>query len=353
MLKMKYKTAGLFLLLNLLILSAQAQKIDVDELLKQALLETNINANYPKAMALAKQGLAISPDYTDIRLLLGRLYRLTDKPDSARMEFNRVLTNSPENADAINYLKALDRSAYAEKTASLRNRVSITYNPTFFERDGKDPWNLVNVYYARQAKFGTVIGRVNYADRSYASGYQFELEAYPKHKPGSYSFVNFAYSNASIFQKYRAAYSYFTSFPKGWEAELGLRYQYKTSGLLSYGGSAGKYIGSYWLNFRAFITPDSGRVSQSYALTARYYVNTGDDYFTAIVGKGISPDDRTRNFDFSERLNTNSFRLSLGYQHLIWSRNIIGFLGTWSREQYVAGRKENEYDISINFQHRF
>lgn len=353
MLKIMYKTTALAILLQFFMLNVQAQKIDVDDLLKEALHETNVNANYPKAIMLTKKGLEISPDYTDIRLLLGRLYKLTDKPDSARMEFTRVLEKEPGNTDAANYLKSLDNAAYDKKIAALRNRVSITYNPTFFEREGKKSWNLVNVYYARQAKFGTVIGRINYADRAYASGYQFELEAYPKHKSGSYSFVNVAYSNAAIFQKYRAAYSYFTSLPKGWEAELGLRYQYKTSGLLSYGGSVGKYIGSYWLNLRAFITPDSGQVSQSYALTARYYLNTADDYITAIIGKGISPDDRTRNFDFSERLNTNSFRVSLGYQQLIWSRNIIGILGTWSREQYIPGRKENEYDFSINFQHRF
>jgi hypothetical protein len=286
-----------------------AQKVDVDSLLKQALYETNEKSDYPKAMVIAKKALAISPTYTDVKLLVGRLYRLTDKPDSARIMFNEVLLAEPNNADAASYLTNLTIAERQHKIDSLKNRVSITYNPTFFEKEGKESWNLLNVYYGRMTKYGTIIGRINYADRSYADGFQFELEAYPKHKNG-YSFVNFAYSNAAIFQKHRAAYSYLQNFKGGWEGE-------------------------------------------SYALTGRYYLNTADDYFTAIVGTGVSPDDRTRNFQFSERLRNESFRLSLGYQQLLWKRNVIGILGTYNREEYVADRKENEYDISINFQHRF
>ena len=329
-----------------------AQKVDVDDLLKEALYETNETQDYQKAMTIAKSALQMSPDYIDVRLLVGRLYKLTDKPDSARIVFNEVLRVAPTNTDAINYLKNLDYSEKEKKIANLPNRVSVTYNPTFFGRSGKKSWNLMNAYYGRQTKFGTVIGRISYADRSYAQGFQYELEAYPTHKNG-YSFVNFAYSGADLFQKYRAAYSYLRNLKGGWEAEAGVRYQYKTSSLFSYGGSVGKYLGNYWFNFRSYITPDSGRVSQSYALTGRYYLSTADDYFTMIVSTGISPDDRTRNFEFSERLNTNSLRLSLGYQKLLWSRNIIGILGTYNREEYIKGRKENEYDVSINFQHRF
>ncbi len=342
----------LLLLFSLSFSTVFAQKVDVDQLLKQAIFETNVTNNYPKAILLAKQALVISPDYTDVRLLLGRLYKLTAQPDSARVTFNAVLQQSPNNADALAYLKNLDNQESEKELANLANKISITYNPTFFEKEGKKTWNLWNVYYGRQTKFGTIIGRINYADRSYADGYQFEIEAYPKHKNG-YSFVNFAYSNAAIFQKYRAAYSYLRSFEKGWEGELGLRYQYKTDGLLSYSGSVGKYLGNYWLNLRAFITPNAGQVSQSYTLTGRYYLATGDDYFTAIIGTGISPDDRTRNFEFSERLNTSSMRFSLGYQRLVWKRNVIGILGTYNQEEYVAGKKENEYDVAISFQHRF
>jgi YaiO family outer membrane protein len=342
----------LLILLGVIALQLQAQQIDVDSLLKQGLYETNQQQNYPKAMAIAKQALAISPDYIDVQLLVGRLYQLTDKPDSAKMMFNQVRVAAPERTEAANYLQGIANAEEVHRITNLKNMVSVTYNPTFFEREGKESWNLLNVFYGRKTKYGTIIGRVNYADRSYDDGLQYELEAYPKHKNG-YSFANFAYSNAEIFPKYRAAYSYLHNIKGGWEGELGLRYQYKFDHLFSVGGSVGKYIGSYWLNFRAFVTPDNRRVSQSFALTGRYYLNTADDFFTAIVGTGVSPDDRTRNFQFSERLKNKSFRVSLGYQQLLWKQNVLGILSTYNREEYIAGRKENEYDIAIIFQHRF
>ena len=60
---------GLLLLMCLNINISFAQKISSDDLLKQAIRETNINKNYPKAIQLAKRGLAISPRYLAIRIL--------------------------------------------------------------------------------------------------------------------------------------------------------------------------------------------------------------------------------------------------------------------------------------------
>lgn len=394
----------------------QAQQLSSDELLKQAIYETNVSKDYTKAIVLARQGLTISPDYIDLHLLLGRLYMLTKPPeyDAARTEFLYVLQTSPKNMDALNYLitietiqknnvlalqyidKALslqpaskelmikkidllDQSGQIDTAYSLakpilaqypadvklkeiekdlyirsrKNRVGLSYNYTHFEKDGKAPWSLYNAYYIREEKFGTFLGRVNYANRSYDKGWQFEVEGYPKHGKQNYSFFNLAYSPAAIFPKYRAAYSYFAAFPKGWEGELGARYQYNNRSFVSYAASVGKYIGNYWLNFRTFITPDSGRVSQSYTLTSRYYLATKDDYFTIIAGTGASPDDRTRNFQFNQRVKLHSARISAGFQHSIWKGNILGILGTWNNQEYVAGRRENEFDIFINFQHRF
>ncbi|TKC12749.1 YaiO family outer membrane beta-barrel protein [Pedobacter polaris] len=340
------------LLLCLVTLHALAQKVDVDELLKQATYQTNIKQNYPNAIVLAKRALAISPDYTDVRLLLAKLYKLTNQPERARAEYNRILEKSPTHTDALAGVKSIDNNEQEQKIANLKNRLTITYNPTFFEKDGKKAWNLISTSYAREEKFGSIIGRINYLDRAYASGYQFEVEAYPKHKK-AYSYLNFAYSNAAVFQKYKASYSYIKSFPKGWEGELGIRYQYNTNSLFSYGGAVGKYFQNYWVNLKAFVTPSEGKIAQSYTLTSRYYFNTADDYVTAIIGTGVSPDDRTRNSNFSERLEANAFRLSLGYQKLIWSRNTIAILGTYNRQEYIVGKKENEYDFAVSFQHRF
>jgi YaiO family outer membrane protein len=394
----------------------QAQQLSSDELLKQAIYETNVSKDYAKAILLARKGLTTSPDYIDIHLLLGRLYMLTGKPadDTARAEFLYVLKISPDNIDALNYLitieiiqnnnvlalqytdkalklqpgskelllkkiNLLDQSgqvgaAYSlvkpllakypedlklkemEKDLYIRsrqNRMGLSYNYTHFEKDGKAPWSLYSAYYIREENFGTFLGRVNYANRFYDKGWQFEVEGYPKHGKQNYSFFNLAYSPAAIFPKYRAAYSYFATFPKGWEGEVGARYQYNNRSFVSYAASIGKYIGNYWFNLRTFITPDSGRMSQSYTITSRYYLATRDDYYTVIAGTGASPDDRSRNFQFSDRVKLHSAHITIGFQHRIWKGDILGILGTWNNQEYVAGRRENEFDMFINFQHRF
>jgi YaiO family outer membrane protein len=518
-------SARLALLCVLILLGrgAYAQKVSSDDLLKQALHETNTTHDYSKAITLARKGIQLSPRYLDIHLLLGRLYMLTYEFADARNELNIVLKQQPDNNDALNYMinlenasgnyekaihyidtalkykkgnkellvkkasileadeqyveaykivdqlllrdksdvqlagqsatlhlamgrnalheEAYDRAreefldvlkvspqdtdalnylinievlqnnnalalqyadmalevqpesrevlikkivildnmgqpyaAYAlakplaaihrgdKKIASLtndlylrtrKNRIGISYNHTVFERTGKKPWELYSAYYIRQEKFGAFLARVNYADRSYDDGWQVELEGYPKHGKRNYSFFNLAYSPAVIFPKYRLAYSYFAAFPKGWEGELGMRYQYNNKDFISYAASVGKYLGSYWLNFRAFVTPDSNRVSQSYTLTSRYYLSNADNYITTIAGTGISPDDRTRNFQFSDRVKLRSSRLSIGFQKDIWRGNILGLLGTWNNQEYVADRRENEFDIFISFQHCF
>ena len=234
-----------------------------------------------------------------------------------------------------------------------QNRIGATYGHTAFDQQAKKPWNLFSLYYMRTEKFGSLIGRVNYADRRDATGYQFELEAYPKHKYG-YSYINGAYSNSLIFPKFKFAYSYFLPFAKSYEAEVGVRYLDSYFNYTSYTASLGKYFGSYWLNGKTYITPNGGKVAAAYILTSRYYFGESNEkYVTAIAGYGFSPDDRGRNFEITERLNLKSLRLTLGYQTIMWKQNLIGLFGTYNHQEYVPGRYRNEFDMQISFQHKF
>jgi YaiO family outer membrane protein len=104
--KLFCRTKHLFLicLFYLMGSTAFAQKVSSDDLLKQALVETNIKKNYPLAIKLSKEGLQISPGYTDIRVLLGRLYLLTENYSESIKELKKVLDKQPDNADALVYI---------------------------------------------------------------------------------------------------------------------------------------------------------------------------------------------------------------------------------------------------------
>ena len=77
---------------------------------------------------------------------------------------------------------------------SSRNKIGISYDYVYFDRQYSDPWQLVSIDYSRQTSFGTVIGRINYANRFRSNGVQGELEAYPHISKTFYGYVNFGYS---------------------------------------------------------------------------------------------------------------------------------------------------------------
>ncbi|RZK81865.1 MAG: YaiO family outer membrane beta-barrel protein [Pedobacter sp.] len=391
-----------------------AQKVSSDDLLKQAMEQTNLNKDYDKAIQLAKQGLTVSPDYTDIQLLLGRLYLIKKEYTQGEMMLKKVLEKDPENVDALNYLingfyaqkKYSDAIRYADvylthypndeqmqlkkvdfttlqgdlKSAydlsdslskrypqndkirlinndlmllTRQNRVGVGYSVTAFDQNGRRPWDIYNVSYMRSEKNGSIIGRASYADRKTAKGYQFEVEAYPIHG-NSYSFINMSYSNSIVFPTFRFSYSYFFPQKNGWEPEAGIRYLNNEEDFVSFVAALGKYFGKYWLSGKVFVTPHDDKVATSFALSGRYYIGESvDDYVTAIAGYGFSPDDRGRNFDIGNRINIQNARVTLGYQRTLWRRNILGLFGSWNNFKYNADNRRNEYDLAISFQHMF
>lgn len=404
----------LCILLLCLDVAAQKTKVSSDDLLKRAIRETNVNKNYKEAIRLAKQGLAISPNYTDIQLLLGRLYLMEGQVQEGTVLLEKVLQKDPKNKDAYNYLingyatqkdyaQASDyaaqyleqypedeemqlknveftrqqgdlKAAYALSDSlmkanpefrkirtvnndllvlSRQNRIGLGYSLTAFDQQGRKPWNIYSVSYMRSEKYGSLIGRVSYADRKISDGYQVEVEAYPIHGK-SYSFINLSYSNSRVFPQTRFSYSFFPYAKNGWEPEIGVRYQMNEDNFFSYVGGIGKYFSSYWLGFKAFATQDRSDIVGSYTLSGRYYLGESvDDYVTAVAGYGFFPDDRGRNFEIANRISMQTTRLTLGYQRTLWKRNILGLFGTWNNFKYDANSRRNEYDVAVSFQHKF
>ncbi len=86
---------------GLLILPLTLSAQDSDELFQQARKAAFDNKDYPKAIKISKEALTQSPVYKDIRIFLGRLYSWSDKKDSARVEFETVLSQEAGHEDAI------------------------------------------------------------------------------------------------------------------------------------------------------------------------------------------------------------------------------------------------------------
>ena len=206
-----------------------------------------------------------------------------------------------------------------------------------------DPWTLASVSLGRRDARGSLIGRVNLANRFSTTGAQVEVDAYPSLGGSTYAYLNAGYSKSTIFPEWRFGGEVFTNLPNAYEASLGFR-QLRFDGvpvtLLT--GSVGKYIGNYWLSARPYIrTRDTG-VSASAGLTVRRYYDTPDEYVGARVSYGNTPSDRV---NATELARTSSFAAGVQGSHRVAARSF----GTWAlgyeREEIVVGRFRNRLEV--------
>ncbi|MCF4101160.1 YaiO family outer membrane beta-barrel protein [Gillisia sp. M10.2A] len=416
------KNTNLFVITVLLLFfsvhSTHAQEdLSSDELFTKARAAAFDEDNYPKAIDLSKQALQISPNYADIRIFLGRLYTWTDKVDSARVEFDRVLEIDPGHEDgslaygsleywndnserahqivnegikyhpeseellyldakilndlkkydeATNVLNTLlavnpnhaDARAYREKikNVSSKNQVGVSYDFVYFDKRFDDPWHLASVDYGRQTKFGSISARFNYANRFTTNGAQFELDAYPRISDVFYAYVSGGIAEKDgIFPRYRAGFSLYANLPLAFEGEAGFRMLSFDDETWIYTASVGKYYKNYWFNLRTYLTPSNNAVSQSFSLNVRYYLAGADDFLSFGIGTGLSPDNEANNilYNNGDTYKLKSNNISIGYRKSINLTNILIFSAGLENQEYAQGTKGNQVTVSVGYNKRF
>lgn len=371
--------------------------------------------NYSKAKAYLYKALKKSPNYSDIRIFLGRIYTWNDNYDSAKYCFEFVLNQKPEYEDAsIAYFdleywndhnafaltisnKALKfhpksedlliRNAkvnialrkYADASTSIdqillinksstearslasrikdvssKNKIGFSYDYTNFDKQFADPWHLTSIDYSRSTKLGSIAARVNMANRFKTKGVQYEIDAYPHISKTFYSYISAGYSDDGIFPNYRAGFSLYANLPKSFEAEAGVRYLYFGENTWIYTGYLGKYYKSWLFNARTYITPALSNMSHSYSLGARYYYSGGADEFIWLsFGTGISPDERAN----TQLLNSNykliSKRASLTCKFNVGKMNSFTLSTGWVNQEYLKDTKGNQVELGLAYTRRF
>ena len=84
----------------------------------------------------------------------------------------------------------------------MKNRIRINYTIDHFDQSfNRDPWQVVALSYGRKTKLGSVIARVNMAKRFGDIGFQYEMDAYPKISENNYGYLNYGFSQSSVFPK--------------------------------------------------------------------------------------------------------------------------------------------------------
>ena len=240
-------------------------------------------------------------------------------------------------------LRAQEAIPSTERSAE---RTSVGADLGYVSFNGEiDPWTMASVSLGRRNARGTLIGRVNLANRFNTTGAQVEADAYPSLGGSTYAYLNAGYSNAEIFPEWRFGGEVFTNLPNAYEASLGFR-QLRFGGapVTLFTGSVGKYIGNYWLSARPYLRSRDAGLSASAALTVRRYYETSDEYIGARVSYGSAASDRVIATELSR---TSSLAAGVQGSHRLAQRRF----GTWTlgyeREEIVVGRFRNRLEIDV------
>ncbi|MBS3807458.1 MAG: YaiO family outer membrane beta-barrel protein [Bacteroidales bacterium] len=234
-------------------------------------------------------------------------------------------------------------TAPSDTTRSLvLERIGGVYRFNFFRKPWVRRWHVAglrsdlsfrNTPLIGSLNYGTLVGRDGGDDTK--ANLQVRVEAYPRLTPSDYAYLGAAYSGSSLFPRHYYGAEWFHSFPRGYEASLGVRWMQWQESIWFYTGSAGKYLGNYWFSLRAFITPGEKTTGQTYTLSARRYLATGMDYLGLKLEYGNSPDNLSYLLDFPQIRRLNSMGA-----HLSWQRD----LNRWLLYLDVGYRREEFQD---------
>ncbi|WP_319230068.1 YaiO family outer membrane beta-barrel protein [Draconibacterium orientale] len=373
------------------------------------------NGEREKARDICRQILAEGFN-SDVALLMGRTYAWDGMYDSARVVLQEVLVQRPENmeaydalsdvefwadnnAQAIEYCNAAlklepESPKFAMKKArilysdeqyneavdvletylhenpgepdfllklkeyrldAMKNKIRVVYTYDSFDSDfNRDPWHFLALSYGRKTKLGSVIARLNYANRFDSNGLQFEVDAYPKIGENNYAYVNYGYSSDALFPGNRFGFELYHNFPKAWEGSIGMRYlDFSSSGVDIYTATLGKYVGNYWISLRSYVTPDTDGTSVSGALSVRRYFADSENYLGLKLSYGVSPDDNRKPIDTEKNLTLKTRSVRAEYNRLIKKIWIVSAGFNVGSEQLEPGNYSGYYSFDIGFSRLF
>lgn len=299
--------------------------------------------NYSKAIEYCD--LAIQNDSTDESFVLkkARILYSSKAVEEAVKVLEDYLQLNPGEAEFMRKLKDY-------RLELMKNKIKLNYTVDFFEKDyNRDPWQITAFSYSRKTPIGTVIARLNHANRFGSKGFQYEIDAYPKFTENSYLYVNYGFSQNSLFPKNRYGMEWYQNLPKAFEASLGVRLlQFSGSYVDIYTATIGKYAGNYWFSLRSYVTPDTSGTSISGSLHTRRYFSDPENYLGLKVGYGVSPDENRDLLNSAQRLNLKKGYVRLDYNHILNQVLIFNVGAEWGTEEIQTDKMAGYYTVDAS-----
>lgn len=240
--------------------------------------------------------------------------------------------------------------AQSQRDSTSRTIIGTEVGYTSFAGD-IEAWRSGSVSLTHRGGGGSIIGRLNAANRFGTTGTQVEADAYPRMGDGRYMYINAGLSGSDVFPGERFGAELYSNLPDAWEASLGLRVLWFDGAPVTlFTGTVGKYTGNYWISVRPFVRTRETGTSASAGLTVRRYTVDADNYLGGRVSFGSSPSDQVTP-DAVARTNSASVSVH-------GSRTIAAaYMGTWSvgydREGLEGGSIRKSWTASIGVAYRY
>jgi len=323
---------------------------------RNALVDVFIwDKQYEQALTVIHAGLVLNPLNTELYYRQAVCHEALAEPRQARIDLHNLLRIEPGHERGQQLLKRLSAGqqlrkltlAYSyDRLADTRTQWQALVGATTM-----DPWHLVTLELEQIYAFGPLIGRYSLANRFQETGMQFELEAYPHIRQGTYAYVGLGYSWTELFPLARGGLEVFQALPQGFEVSLGARLLHLESENVDFfTGSVGKYWGNYWFDLRSFVTPDSAAASVAWILLGRRYFEDAETYLELSLNQGESPD---INPGAAELNYLSSRRLAVVYQRKLGKLQLVKAELSLANLEVRQGAYRGDTGFRLSYSRRF
>lgn len=240
------------------------------------------SGRYDSLLEIAREGRQRHPDDPQWLVYQARALEGLGRPADARSSVAQVLEREPGHVQARALNERLD--------ARLRPwHAQVAHTADWFD-DDREPWNETAFSVGRGTPIGTMLTRVSYAERFGMSDTQVEFEAYPRIRPGTYTYVNVGASvEQALYPQSRVGLELFQSLGRGFEASGGWRQLHFSGTTNIYVGTLTKYVGNWMVTGRAYYVPNDRQDSSSYyGSVRRYFGGDGTSFWGVTYGHGFS-----------------------------------------------------------------
>ena len=335
------------------ILAAVLRKSPANKDAINALVDVELWAeDFLRALEIANQGIASYPRDEDLLLKKAKALKGLGRDEEALLVLLRLEQMNPSRTEVVSLRKSL-------KSNSALNGIGVSYA---FDRFSEvyDAMNYAVLQVSRRTPYGSIFARLNYADRFNSQGVQLEGDLYPRLSDGMYAYLNYGFSQSTLFPKQRFGAEVYTRLPSSFEGSIGLRHlSFDASKFTMYTATIGYYFGNYWLCFRPYYIPNSTGGLNSASLTMRRYIGDAETFVSLHAQTGFSADERpiqsSTGFTGQEIFYLKSQTIGVGWQQSIGTTSLLMTSLSLTNQElsFNLGNYVTMYSLSIGLRTRF